>query len=77
LYPTSQWQPGETVVQPLDVELPADLAAGTFSLYLGLYRLDTMARLPVDGDVSGESAVVLDRAIVVVSGSASTGTGEP
>jgi hypothetical protein len=77
LYPTSQWQAGETVVQPLDVELPVDLAAGTYFLYLGLYRLDTMTRLPVDGDISGQSAVVLDRSIVVAMGSTSSGTGEP
>jgi hypothetical protein len=77
LYPTSQWQAGETVVQPLDVELPVDLAAGTYFLYLGLYRLDTMTRLPVDGDISGQSAVVLDRSIVVAMGSTSSGTGDP
>jgi 4-amino-4-deoxy-L-arabinose transferase-like glycosyltransferase len=68
LYPTSQWQLGETVAQPLDVDLPSDLAAGPYSLYIGLYRLDTMTRLPVANDSSGENALILDETIMVVSG---------
>jgi 4-amino-4-deoxy-L-arabinose transferase-like glycosyltransferase len=68
LYPTSQWQLGETVAQPLEVDLPLDLAAGSYSLYIGLYRLDTMRRLPVANDSSGENALILDETIMVVSG---------
>jgi hypothetical protein len=68
LYPTSQWQPGETVAQPLDVDLPPDLADGPYFLYVGLYRLDTMARLPLEDDSSGENALILDENILVVSG---------
>jgi 4-amino-4-deoxy-L-arabinose transferase-like glycosyltransferase len=68
LYPTSQWQPGETIAQSLDVNLPNDLATGPYSLYVGLYRLDTMARLPLKSDASGENAYVLDDTIIVVSG---------
>jgi hypothetical protein len=68
LYPTSQWLPGETVAQPLEVDLPLDLAAGPYSLYVGLYRLDTMTRLPVANDTSGENALILDETIRVVSG---------
>lgn len=58
-YPTSQWQPGETVIDPLTMALPADLPAGSYRLYVGLYRLDTLARLPVIDDTSGENAVYL------------------
>jgi 4-amino-4-deoxy-L-arabinose transferase-like glycosyltransferase len=67
-YPTSQWQPGETIVQPLDVDLPRGLATGSYSLYVGLYQLDTMARLPLENDQSGENAYFLDETIIVVSG---------
>jgi hypothetical protein len=67
-YPTSQWQPGETIAQPLDVDLPRGLATGSYSLYVGLYQLDTMARLPLEDDQSGENAYVLDETIIVVSG---------
>ncbi|MCB0211194.1 MAG: glycosyltransferase family 39 protein [Anaerolineae bacterium] len=58
-YPTSQWQPGETIIDPLTLPLPNDLPAGTYQLYTGLYRLDTLARLPVTDDVSGENAISL------------------
>jgi len=68
LYPTSQWQPGEPVTQPLDVDLPRDLAPGSYSLHVGLYRLDTMVRLPLEDDPSGENAYVLDEPIIVVPG---------
>jgi len=68
LYPTSQWQPGERVAQPLDVDVPRDLASGSYTLHVGLYRLDTMARLPLEDDPSGENAYVLDETIIVVPG---------
>jgi hypothetical protein len=67
LYPTSQWQLGETVAQPLEFGLPDDLAAGTYAVYIGLYRLDTLARLPVTGDTSGENAIILDTVIHVAA----------
>jgi len=67
-YPTSQWQVGEAIAQSLDVDLPHDLPAGSYSLYIGLYRLDTMTRLPVENDSSGENALVLDETIRVISG---------
>jgi len=68
LYPTSQWQPGESIAQPLVVELPGDLAPGSYSLYVGLYRLDTLARVSLEDDASGENAYVLDEPIIIVSG---------
>lgn len=58
-YPTSQWQPGETVIDSITLPLPEDLPAGNYRLVTGLYRLDTLARLPVINDTSGENAVVL------------------
>jgi 4-amino-4-deoxy-L-arabinose transferase-like glycosyltransferase len=67
LYPTSQWQLGETVAQPLEFGLPDDLAAGAYAVYVGLYRLDTLTRLPVTGDTSGENAIILDTAIHVAA----------
>jgi 4-amino-4-deoxy-L-arabinose transferase-like glycosyltransferase len=67
LYPTSQWQLGETVAQPLEVDLPLDLAAGPYSLYIGLYRLDTMTRLTLENDSSGENALILYEAIMMES----------
>lgn len=65
LYPTSQWQPEETVVQPLEIDLPGGMTAGPYSVYLGLYHLDTMMRLPVEPDMSSENAVILDQILQV------------
>ena len=56
-YPTSHWQPGEIVIDP--IPLPPDIPAGEHIIYVGLYRLDTLQRLPVANDASGENAVIL------------------
>ncbi len=58
-YPTSRWQPGETVIDPIDLPLPEDLPPGSYDLFTGLYRLDTLERLPVADDTSGENAIPL------------------
>jgi hypothetical protein len=68
MYPTSQWQLEEIVAQPVAVDLPPDLDVGNYSLYVGLYKLDTMTRLSLDNDMSGEDAVILDETMLVVSG---------
>lgn len=44
---TSTWQPGEIVVDELQVELPASLAAGDYSLGLGLYEPVSGQRLSI------------------------------
>lgn len=58
-YPTSQWRPGETIIDPIILPLPADLPAGTYTLFMGMYRLDTLERLPINPDTSGENAIPL------------------
>jgi hypothetical protein len=58
-YPTSQWQPGETIIDPITLPLPENLPAGTYSLYTGMYQLDTLERLPVTNDTTGENAILL------------------
>ena len=58
-YPTSQWQAGETIIDLHQITLPTDLPAGQYQVWIGLYRLDTLERLPVDDDVSGENAILL------------------
>ncbi len=58
-YPTSHWQPGETVIDPITLPLPEGLPAGRYTLFTGLYQLDTLERLPVANDTSGENAILL------------------
>jgi len=59
VYPTSRWQPGETVIDPVIFPLPEDLEPGTYMLFAGLYRPDTLERLPVANDTTGENAIFL------------------
>lgn len=58
-YPSSRWQPEETIIDPFTLALPPDLPAGRYSLWAGMYRLDTLERLPLEGDTSGENAILL------------------
>ncbi|HKZ84104.1 MAG TPA: glycosyltransferase family 39 protein [Anaerolineae bacterium] len=46
-YPTSWWQPGETVLDTRILPLPDDLPAGAYRLAIGLYRSVDGTRLPV------------------------------
>ena len=46
LYPTSAWSPGEVVVDTHPVVIP-QAYEGALQLTVGLYRLDSMERLPV------------------------------
>jgi hypothetical protein len=59
-YPTSRWRVGETVVDSMVVPLPPKLPAGTYHLFVGLYRWDTLERLAVVNDASGENTIELE-----------------
>ena len=49
-YPTSVWAPGEDIVDPHAIVLPADIAPGQYRLLVGMYSLETLVRLPrLDG----------------------------
>jgi hypothetical protein len=45
--PSSLWEPGEVVADPVRLALPPELKAGSYTLVAGLYRQDTGERLPV------------------------------
>jgi hypothetical protein len=63
-YPTSRWQPGETVIDLILLSLPADLPFGRYQLVVGMYQLDTRERLTVTNDTSGENAIFLGEVTV-------------
>jgi len=46
-YPTSLWDAGETVRDPRYLPIPENLAMGRYRLYVGMYLLETLERLPV------------------------------
>ena len=52
-YPTSFWDPGETLEDRIELSLPADSVPGTYKVVAGLYRWATGDRL---GTTGGESA---------------------
>jgi hypothetical protein len=67
-FPTTLWTPDNVVVDSRTFPLPADLPAGTFALRVGLYELETLARLPAydgEGERLVDDAVWLDAEIVV------------
>lgn len=46
-YPTTAWQPGEVVRDVHRLALPSGLPPGAYRLIAGMYRLETLQRLPV------------------------------
>jgi len=48
--PTSQWPENGFVYQQAVLEIPADLEAGVYGLYVGLYTYPDITRLPVYSD---------------------------
>lgn len=59
VYPPTLWPPGRTIRERSVLRLPQGMPPDTYTLWVGLYRLDTLERLPVVGDTSGENAVPL------------------
>lgn len=47
--PTSTWEPGQVVTDVHTIPLPATLAAGAYRIQVGLYNLQTGARLTASG----------------------------
>ncbi|MFP3897645.1 MAG: ArnT family glycosyltransferase [Anaerolineales bacterium] len=52
-YPTSLWMPHDTVIDERNLTIPRDLPAGPYRVLIGLYRPDTIERLPAQ-DQSGQ-----------------------
>jgi 4-amino-4-deoxy-L-arabinose transferase-like glycosyltransferase len=49
-YSTRLWAPGEVIVDPHAIVLPADVPPGQYRLLVGMYSLETLVRLPrLDG----------------------------
>jgi hypothetical protein len=62
MFPTGVWRAGDRLVDRYHLELPPDLPAGEYSLYLGLH--DTVVRVPV---VDGQGAPVPDNSVPITS----------
>lgn len=64
LAPTSTWPAGAVIKEFVWLHLPADLPAGRYPIYAGLYRPDNLERLPLLADTSGENALILGPLVV-------------
>ncbi len=57
-YPTSQWLPGSTIAETRLWPLPPDLPPGPYTLQAGLYQIQSLVRLPLNGN-DPENAISL------------------
>ncbi len=67
LYPTTEWTPGEKIVDRYEITTSPEIPLGEYSIEIGLYELDSGERLPVL-DVMGlpqDSRVILGKVWVV------------
>jgi hypothetical protein len=64
VYPPTLWPVGQTIRERSVLTLPEGIAAGKYSLWVGLYRLDTLERLPVTSGDSSDNAVLLGEVVV-------------
>ena len=65
-HPTSLWDAGDLLVDPYDLQIPAELPPGEYELIVGMYLLSTGERLPTvgtDGRALGDS-ISLGRVVV-------------
>lgn len=60
LAPTSIWQQGDFVRDPLRLPLPPDLASGEYRLVSGVYLRETGERLPISGASAAERVLLRD-----------------
>jgi hypothetical protein len=65
--PTSRWPPGRIIKDTVWIEIPPNMPPSRYSIWTGLYRWDTMERLPLQDDVSGENALRLGEITVLQS----------
>ncbi|MCB0168121.1 MAG: hypothetical protein KDI79_28090, partial [Anaerolineae bacterium] len=57
--PTGSWRIDAVVRDVVHLTLPPDLPPDDYKLAVGMYRLDTLERLPLLDDSSGENALLL------------------
>ncbi len=64
-YPTGVWRVGDQINDSIDFALPADLPAGNYELWMGVYYWQTNERLAIktrgDGDVTADQRLRLAR----------------
>ncbi len=69
-YPTSLWQPGEIIVEDINLKLPAQIAEGEYHLVTGLYDLSTGQRLVA---VDNQGQPIPDNMVILANTRVSSG----
>ncbi len=64
-YPTTQWQPGERLLDEVQVIVPPDFPPGTYTVELGFYRADGSRPLVKVGDASPADHLILGQLRIV------------
>lgn len=57
--PTSCWSNGIRIRDKITLILPSDISVGKYHLRVGLYSVETLERLPLTNDITGENAISL------------------
>ena len=70
--PSRSWSPGEPIRDNRVLRLPPDLPPGRYWLIAGMYRLETMERLPIISQGVAVGDYVLLGEISVVDGDKAT-----
>lgn len=62
LLPTTRWPVDALIKETIDLPVPPDMPPGTYRIFVGLYLFDgtNFNRLPLQNDVSGENAVIIE-----------------
>lgn len=64
LIPTQSWPVNAILKDTNRLDLPTDLQQGSYSLYIGIYDPNTLERLPIINDISGENAAILSEIVI-------------
>lgn len=67
LFPTTSWQPGSLLMDVNDVQLPADLPAGTYSVMAGMYNPELQQHPPLQIDGALQDAGEVQIATITVT----------
>lgn len=64
LLPTQLWPLGGGILKDTNRLPVSEIPPGTYTLYIGLYNPDTLERLPLVNDTSGENAAIIPNIVI-------------
>jgi hypothetical protein len=64
VYPPTLWPVGQRIRERSVLILPEEVPSGEYSLWVGVYRLDTLERLPVVNGDHADNAVLIGQVVI-------------